>query len=145
MKTILQICLVWLMLFNTAQNVMAQQTLFTKVIYDPAWNHYVQAYSVVRTFDHSYIVAGQMNDKALAMKLDSTGSVVWSKAVGSTDGAFNAVTATNDSCVVFAGIAYNSYEGIDSLFCVKMNPNGDTIWTRTIPHGGFYSVKQTYG
>ncbi len=143
MKTIFRFYVVCLFLFQSTLAVYSQQPTFTKVIYDPSGS--VQAYSMVKTMDQNYMIAGEKDNKALVMKMDSSGTILWSKTIGNTTGAFYTLTSTRDSCFVMAGFAYNPEIQV-YFFCVKMNTNGDTLWTRTINMGlnaKIFSLKQT--
>ena len=52
----------------------AQQTTFAKVYYDLAGA--VQSYAMVKTFDQNYLIAGEKDDQALAMKIDPSGNIL---------------------------------------------------------------------
>jgi hypothetical protein len=114
------------------------------VIFDP--NGDVQAYCVEKTMDHSLIIAGEKDNLAFASKIDTSGSVLWSKTFGSNDGTFWCLTATRDSCFVLAGFADNPGDTASDLLCVKINSAGDTLWTRVIDmgyHEEAISIRQT--
>jgi hypothetical protein len=116
------------------------------VIYNPTGNVGVQAYCIEKTRDHGLVIAGEKDDLAYAAKLDTSGSILWSKTFGSTYGTFWCITATRDSCFVMAGFADNPGDTATDLLCVKINSAGDTLWTRMIDmgyHEEAISIRQT--
>jgi hypothetical protein len=130
-----------LLIFQASLNANAQQN-FTKVFQDPQGA--IQAYSIEKTRDGNYLIAGEKDDRPMALKMDPTGNILWCKNIGSSSGKFNTITATRDSCFVLAGDIYPSTS--NNLFCVKLNSAGDTLWTRMIDMGyddEVYSIKQT--
>ena len=71
----------------------AQQTPFSKVFYDSLGS--IQAYSVASTTDNGFVIAGQWNGEALAMKLDSAGVLLWAKRMGGNyHESFSCITST---------------------------------------------------
>jgi hypothetical protein len=110
-----------------------------------------QAYSVKRTSDGGYIVAGRTgsygsgNADIFLMKLDSSGNVVWARAYGSSGPDFGYdVQITSDGGFVVVG--YYTSSGDTSSIIVKTNSSGNVQWYRVL--GGtrmdaFYSVVQT--
>jgi hypothetical protein len=109
------------------------------------------AYSVKRTSDGGYIVAGRTgsygsgNADIFLMKLDGSGNVVWAKAYGSSGPDFGYdVQITSDGGFVVVG--YYTSSGDTNAIIVKTNSSGDVQWYRVF--GGtqmdaFYSVDQT--
>jgi hypothetical protein len=110
-----------------------------------------QAYSVKRTSDGGYIVAGRTgsygsgNADIFLMKLDGSGNVVWARAYGSSGPDFGYdVQITSDGGFVVVG--YYTSSGDTSSIIVKTNSSGNVQWYRVL--GGtqmdaFYSVDQT--
>jgi hypothetical protein len=134
----------FLILFSPS--LVAQQQTFSRVYYDPAPYKSLQAYSFVRMADRNYMIAGIMNNRAIAIKTDTSGSILWSRQVGNIPSGFFALTATGDSDVVLAGFTSYPASTEKDILCVKMNSAGDTLWTRTIDmdfDDFIYSVKQT--
>jgi hypothetical protein len=109
----------------------AQLSTFTKVYYDIFGA--AQGYSLVKSFDQHYIIAGERDRRGLVMKVDSTGAVIWQKKLGAYDGMrMNCMVATPDSCVLAAGSIFDTLNGGSDLICIKMNAAGDTLWTQTV-------------
>jgi hypothetical protein len=133
-------CLVFLCLPASLHS----QELFTKVFYDPNANTW--AYAIDRTVDTNFILCGEYNLMPSVIKLDPQGTILWSRTFGNMDGTFYSMANTVDSCVVLAGNILNSSNSDFDIFCLKMNMNGDTLWSRVIDMGYFetvHSVKQT--
>jgi hypothetical protein len=144
MKTNTRFLMVWCLFFLASYAGFGQSSFFSKVIYDPYGG--VQAYCIEKTMDHGFIIAGEKDNLAFVSKIDSTGSVLWSKTFGSNDGTFWCLTATRDSCFVLAGFADNPGDTASDLLCVKINSAGDTLWTRMIDmgyHEEVISIRQT--
>ncbi len=144
MKTKYSLITFMVLVFLNAGSVFAQQTKFTKVFYDVIGA--VQAYSIVKTADNNFMIAGEKDEHAFAMKLDPSGSVAWSKLIGGLHSEFYTATATSDSSVVLAGHCHNTATSGSDVYCVKTKVNGDTAWTRSFDLGydeTAYSIKQT--
>ncbi|MEI7725396.1 MAG: T9SS type A sorting domain-containing protein [Bacteroidota bacterium] len=134
MKTKIGFFTAFLFFLFLAINLKAQQPTFTKVYFDPAGS--AQGYAIIKTFDQNYLIAGEKDLKGLVMKLDQSGSILWSKKIGEFNNTrFNCVTATHDSCFVLAGISPDAITGNHQILCVKVNATGDTIWNREINMG----------
>jgi|GEM_PF-1879059 len=131
----------------------AQQTSFSRVIINPNIND-IQIQGMTTAFDAGYMLVGDAGlSMGLIIKLDSAGNVVWNKTYGQNinvfqNVAFNAITATNDSCFVVVGQAYDTTNGQIDAYFVKIKPDGDTLWTKTLtkPNTSFAArnVQQTF-
>lgn len=122
------------------------QTRFSKVYYDLSGA--AQASAIVQCPDNGYMVAGQKDDGILFAKMDSSGGVLWSKKIfsGAYSNANTALTSTKDACFVLAGTCFDTVTEKGELLCVKINANGDTLWTSAIEAGGSAyanSIEQT--
>ena len=116
----------------------AQQDVFTKVFIDT--NGSVQAYSIAKAYDGTYVVAGEKDGQAAILKMDFSASVLWSRKYESFYAFFNNIIATRDSCFVAVGTT-----GPSGILIVKIRPDGDTLWSTLINPGNGYatSVQQT--
>ena len=85
------------------------------------------------------------------IKIDSVGNVVWIKRF-STDNALSALLlygliTSIDSSYVITGAATNTITGNTDALCMKLNAEGDTLWTKTISYNSSslesLSVQQT--
>ena len=105
--------------------------------------------SVIENSDGSLIVVGSTNSYSTAnsaayiLKTDANGLLLWSKTYEKSNisGAGD-VHKTNDGNYFVSGYTYENYYN-SKLFLLKINENGDTIWTKTIsnPDGGLLGAK----
>lgn len=135
-------------------NKALAQSTFSKVFYDSLQSGIV-AHCVVNTNDNGYIIAGEESyQKGLIFKVDSLGNLVWKKVFDNNntntypDIVFNSATATNDSCFVFVGSAYDSITAQTNGCIIKINAEGTVMWSKSIGISGFSAianaVQQTY-
>ncbi|MGZ3862732.1 MAG: T9SS type A sorting domain-containing protein [Bacteroidia bacterium] len=127
------------------------QTVFQKTF----GNGYAEyAYSVRQTTDGGYIICGTKgidtltgNSDAFLIKTNSTGDTLWSKMYGGSAADYGeSVRQTTDGGYVLAGITGSFGAGVEDIYIVKTNSNGDTLWTRA--YGTIYgdlglSIEQT--
>ncbi len=108
---------------------------------------------VQQTTDGGYIMAGTSSSFGsgfydfYVIKTDSQGNSLWASAYGgsSYDGAYS-IQQTIDGSYIVAGLTWSFGGGRDDLYLVKMNSQGDTLWTRTYGGSNFdeaESVQQT--
>jgi hypothetical protein len=104
-----------------------------------------EGYCVQQTTDGGYVVAGTTtsfglgNQRIWLIKTDSMGDTLWTRAFGEDSLDFaGSVQQTADSGYFVAGYKWPwSAESI-SVYLVKIDARGDTLWTRTIGGpGGF--------
>jgi hypothetical protein len=94
------------------------------------------AFDVVTTGDGGCIIAGSYgtnNNDAYFIRLDAGGNVVWTKQYGTPTGNEKAycVVQTPDAGFLAGGVT--STGGI----LYKLNPSGDTLWTRSLSLGPY--------
>jgi len=89
-----------------------------------------RGYSVRQTSDGGYVIAGETDvyngiDGAWLLKLDSIGSVQWSKAysISDYDSAYS-VNQTSDSGYVVAGFAYSNSTNESDAWLLKLDTSG---------------------
>ena len=115
------------------------------------------AYSIQQTTDGGYIVAGQtdsfgngslLKPDMWIIKLDKMGNKEWDKTFGESekdDGAFS-VQQTTDEGYIVVGTTSSYGEGYPSIWIIKLDTNGDTLWTK-IYEGSIvssaHSIQQT--
>jgi uncharacterized delta-60 repeat protein len=111
------------------------------------------AYSVQKTSDGGYIVAGWTASfgagslDILLIKTNANGNIQWAKTYGGThwDIAYS-VQQTSDGGYIVAGYTQSFGAGSKNIFLIKTNANGNIQWAKT--YGGTnydeaYSVQQT--
>ena len=136
---------VWILKFDTFGD-----TIWTKTY---SGNGYSRGHSILSTSDSGYIVAGVTYSAAsdnwdiYILKLDAYGDTIWTKTYGGTvnDRAWS-VYATSDGGYIISGETSSFGIGGYDIYVLKLNTDGDTLWTRT--YGGIAndyscSVEQT--
>lgn len=84
--------------------------------------------------------------KLFIMKLDGSGEVQWCKGYTSEPkwyarNGLRVVRTQNDNSMVLANIGAQNFNRPFRPFMMKVDPNGDTLWTRSAGRGGYeYSV-----
>ncbi len=85
-----------------------------------------------------YLLAGKIkaqgsdNTDALLVRTDSSGNVLWHKTYGGSENdAASAIAACPDGNFIFVGSTKSYGHGNYDVWVVKVNPSGDTLWTRT--------------
>ncbi len=111
-------------------------------------------FSVQQTNDGGFVVAGRTssigagNFDVCLIKLDSIGNLNWSKTYGSTGNEYGySVLQTSDGGFVVAGFAEIFPLVNNDAYLIKLDPNGDTLWTRTFGEGNndfVYMAVQTF-
>ncbi|HEU4716186.1 MAG TPA: hypothetical protein VFU15_00045, partial [Bacteroidia bacterium] len=88
--------------------------------------------------DSGYILAGFSNSAGnggydgWALRTDKNGDTLWTKYIGTSDwDFFYDVAPTWDGGFVFAGGTYGRGNGDEDMYFVKLDANGDTVWTKT--------------
>jgi hypothetical protein len=113
-------------------------TLWTRVFGggDDDW-----AQSVLITPDGGYVLAGTTQSSAMGradfdlIKTDSTGKSLWSKTFGGGDEEVcGGAVMTSDGGYIIAGSTLSFGVPLASIFVVKTDAKGDTLWTRVFPH-----------
>jgi hypothetical protein len=112
-----------------------------------------QGFSVKETEDGGYIVVGQTDPfgdgyyDVYVIKTDSVGHNVWTRTYGGTsvDVGYS-IQKTKDGGCIIAGETSSFGASDGHLYLIKINSNGDILWSRTC--GGSdaeraYSVEQT--
>jgi uncharacterized delta-60 repeat protein len=110
-----------------------------------------RAYSVQQTSDGGYILAGSTGFgpyyDIFLIKTDANGNIQWAKTYGGTDwDEAYSVQQTSDGGYIVVGRTLSFGAGYYDIFLIKMDANGNIIWTKT--YGGTdedraYSVQQT--
>ena len=75
---------------------------------------------------------GNGNEDFYVIKTDSIGNIIWQKNYGSeeTDIAEKFIFTENDELII-AGFTEKTADYQDDMFLIKINTEGDTLWTKT--------------
>ncbi len=153
MKTIQVILLIAFLQLNT-NHAKAQPNTYSTVL-----SHHFQTdvhiHALAATVDNAYMLAGQTEGQpGLLLRVDSAGNFIWGKKYLANhtnvypDIVFYSITGTIDSCFMLAGTVYNPASTKLDALLMKINGNGDTLWTKAISDSTNYltilSVKQTF-
>ncbi|WP_243765899.1 hypothetical protein [Polaribacter cellanae] len=118
---------------------------------------------VVKTADNGYILAGSSdsndfnikNNKGTydfwVIKISETGDLVWEKSFGGSEiDEARAIVATNDDNFIVIGDTRSSNKdiaknnGAADVWIVKITPNGEIIWEKTIGGTNFDVARAVY-
>jgi hypothetical protein len=122
------------------------QSLFSNVYYNPAPED-ILGMAMVPVPGKGSLIAGFEGFRPGALANDAAGNLLWTKTYGN-DGAFYYVTATSDSSYIMGGMIYNNSQSERNLYLVKINKQGDTLWTREFDMGRdeqAYCIRETFG
>ncbi|MDD5529587.1 MAG: T9SS type A sorting domain-containing protein [bacterium] len=135
--------------FYLIKTNLSGDTLWTKTY---GGNYVDYGYSVEQTTDSGFIIAGYTQSFGAGgdiylIKTNSSGDTLWTKTYGgsSEDYAYS-VEQTTDGGFIITGLTHSFGTVGGSVYLIKTNSSGDTLWTRT--YGGSnsdwgYSVQQT--
>jgi len=98
---------------------------------------------MVQTQDNGIVVSGysfaygQGGSDFYCIKLSSSGSLLWTRSVGGAQHDFGySITGTNDGGFVLVGQTLSFGAGADDVYVVKLDGNGNLLWTRTVGGSG---------
>jgi len=104
--------------------------------------------SIVEVPGNKYVITGREVSDAVLIKLDNAGVVIWSKTHGTSELEIGqGLSTTSSGGFIFTGRQYDIANSSSSLYLVKTDADGDTLWTRNekrlynVP----YSTHQGYG
>lgn len=110
-------------------------------------------WSVDETHDRGFIVLGHTHDFGagstdfMLLRLDPTGSLEWAKALGGPGQEYGCpVIQTSDLGFALAGWTNSFGAGAEDFLVIKLDPNGDLVWAKTIGGAGPdfpYSLTET--
>ncbi len=126
---------------------------------------YDYAYSIQKTTDGGYIVAGETYSSGAGLsdvyvlKLDATGNATWTKTFGGSnyDGA-RSIQQVPDGGYIVAGYTASFGAGASDAYVLKLDASGNVTWTKTfggsssdgassiqqVPDGGYIVAGETY-
>ncbi len=136
---------VWLIKIDASGTEQWSQT-FGGSNYDGGW-------SVQQTSDGGYIITGGTesfgagNEDVYLIKIDATGSQLWSQTFGGSDGDWGCdVEQTSDGGYIIVGYTWSLSAGISSIYLIKTDEEGIEEWSQTLGGSDWdvgKSVKQT--
>jgi hypothetical protein len=98
-------------------------------------------YSVQETSDGGYIIAGRTESFGAGLsgvylvKTDFSGDTLWTRTHGGRQyDRGEAVQQTSDGGYIVVGLTESFGAGLSDVYLLKIDPSGDTLWTRT--YGG---------
>jgi len=110
--------------------------------------------SVCQTNDGGYIIAGSTESFGAGdfdiylIKTDTHGNIIWTKTFGGANDDFgNSVQQTSDGGCIVIGYSYSFGSGFTDIYLIKVDVNGDTLWTKAYGGTGYdYGtfVQQTF-
>jgi hypothetical protein len=118
------------------------QTYWKKTYGGAQWD---EARSIMPTPDGNFIVAGGTyklsgtGEDACLLKIKPNGDTIWTKTYGRTNEDWistYAIVSAPDGNFLAVGNIYMQGTGTNAIYLLKINPNGDTLWTKT--YGGAY-------
>jgi Secretion system C-terminal sorting domain len=127
------------------------QTIFQKVFGGTAMD---EGRSVNQTSDGGYFIAGTTTSYGaggrdiLVIKTTEAGDTVWTKTFGgASDNEYGfCAQPTSDGGYIISGVASSFADFAGDIYLIKLNTDGDTIWTKTYGGIGYEwgaSVQQT--
>ncbi|MGB3478352.1 MAG: T9SS type A sorting domain-containing protein [bacterium] len=115
-------------------------TLWTKT-YGGLEDEYGEA--VIQTSDGGYIVAGGTDSygggarDVYVIKTDSLGDSLWTRTFGGIENDVGfSVDETDDGEYIIAGSTRSYGSGLSDMYIIKVNSNGDSLWTSVIGGSG---------
>lgn len=104
--------------------------------------------AVIQTSDGGYIVAGATDSygggarDVYVIKTDSLGDSLWTRTYGGAenDGGFT-VDETGDGDCIIGGFTQSYGSGSSDVYIIKLNSDGDSLWTSVIGGSGSESAR----
>ena len=109
-----------------------------------------EAFHIINTMDGNFVSIGyQMlsptNSQMLFFKVNSSGDTLWTRNIGGGSGEEGYKLAQNSAGEIYlAGITRSYGNGSADVYIVKINTNGDTLWTRTFGTSDFDQPTSIY-
>jgi hypothetical protein len=122
----------------TASAGQSPDTLWTRTYGGPLNDI---AYSACPSFGSGYMIAGLTESgssgpqDAYLVRINEKGDTLWTRRYGGASyEAFHGIKQTTDGNYIAVGYTSSSGAGNKDIWLAKLNPEGDTIWTRTYGH-----------
>jgi hypothetical protein len=124
MKGLFSLCMAFIVV-NCFTQVSFERSYDFNYQYESGTEHF-------QTADNGYIITGGTNGKALLMKTDQFGDVLWQYAFDEGLGAYsNSVFLCSDNSFVIAGMAGVSTGSGTDAYLVKIDDAGNKLWAKT--------------
>ena len=95
--------------------------------------------SIIQTSDGGYAITGATKsfgagvEDVYVVKLDANGNLQWTKTIGGENNDWgNSLIQTSDGGYVIAGYTTSFGAGEADVYVVKLDANGNLLWTKTI-------------
>jgi len=114
---------------------------------DSIWSHiyggndWDAAYSIVPSGDGGFLLAGDTwsfgpgSRNMWLVKVNADGDSVWSRFYGGGEEYANTIISTGDGCFLLAGSTDSFGAGSQDMWLVKVNSQGDSLWSHTYGAG----------
>lgn len=116
-------------------HVSPRGEFFWEEVYGTGWNDWVS--NMMQTNDGGFIMAGSTGQvggstDAYVLCVDPLGVVDWTRTYGGSnhDGSYH-ISKTSDNCYIIAGYTFLSGGENYDIYLLKINEDGDTLWTST--------------
>lgn len=97
-----------------------------------------QATCIQKTNNNGYIIVGRTSSfgsgsiDVFCIKTDQNGDTLWTRTYGGTESDDGSgIIQTNDNCYLIVGATSSLGAGLSNVYCIKIDVNGDTLWTKT--------------
>jgi len=121
---------IWLLKTNSEGDTLWTKT-YGGIDEDEGW-------CVLQTIDGGYIISGHTKsfgpgeEDLWLIKTNTTGDTLWTKTFGGfDDDKYFIVRQTSDQGYIILGQTRSIGAGLDDLWLLKTDTNGDTLWTKT--------------
>jgi len=102
-----------------------------------------RCFSIVQAADGGYVLAGQTYSEGAGdrdvhvVKTSANGEPEWSGTYGGeASDVGHCIIATSDGCFVVTGYTTSFATAGDDPYLIKIDPQGETVWTRVLPLAG---------
>jgi hypothetical protein len=104
-----------------------------------------EASGMIESSDHNFFICGKTSRNQfismrdlLLIKTNSIGDTLWTKIYGGIKDDFGSqIIKSNDGNIVICGFSYSyNSESLCDIYLIKVNSDGDTLWTRNYPDQG---------
>ena len=128
--------------FLLIYGVLNSQTITFENTY-PQLGEEVKGHSIYQTQDGGYVAGGYRSSYMLIVNFDEFGSLEWSQEIETDhflagDLRTHLISPVSDEGIIAVSTKIESDK--ESIYLLKFNSNGDTLWTKVYPSG-----KEEYG